>query len=348
MNFTIGPTVLASATAWASVLFSARTLTVPLLLMSRPSPMAAVDVESATVTATAPATCTFWLWPFSSLAPASALSVEPVLPLPPLLLARWSAKLRLSFFCLLTPPSSSSGEPSSGASSCAPPATLALALLLALPVERAVKATAPPAIRSRAVLALTTSVAMVRPREMPTPVSPEVVSPATSVAAEPACVALTVTAPPKSVSGPAFVPRPARVSLLATVMPRMGVTAVSPLEPPSTRVSTWLRLAALSSSASAPPTLALLPIRASVSVMDTLSAKAAPTPVVAASASCLPEAVTEEAMKFSAWMLTSPPVTVTGVSAFSSALALVTTTPRARAPATPVSPPLAPAMASTV
>ena len=78
-----------------------------------------------------------------------------------------------------------------------------------------------------------------------------------------------------------------------------------------------------------------------------LSATAAPTPV-SPPPSCLPEALVVLDTSFFAVIVTSPPpMRVTEVPSAMAASTRLVTTLMASAPATPVSPPLAPEIAST-
>ena len=341
-------TVLALASAAASVLFSDLSVSVPSRLevpavMTKPSGIVAREIELWTVMATAPATCTL-LPPSPS---AEAPLVLPVVPASaPLVVARLLAKVLLSVTFLLTPPSS---LPSSvvGASLSLPPATLALALLLLEETLRALKAIAPPALTVRASVATARSVPMLNASEIPTPVSPDSVAPSANVVTEPTWPALTVRSAPSVVLPLASVPRLASVSLLDTEIAITGVTAVAPAAPPSAVVAIAFVDKADKLTSVAPDRLASLPISASVSVSPILSATLAPTPR-SPPPDCLPLDLTALSMKFSALTTTfPPPVIVTTVPSRSVAEASLMTTPMARAPATPVAPPLAPAIAVT-
>ena len=132
-----------------------------------------------------------------------------------------------------------------------------------------------------------------------------------------------------------------------------GVTAVLPFEPPSATLSIAFFDAAVIVTSPAPVSTAVLatfdgsPISASVSVSPMFRLKTAPTPV-SVPLSCLPVALDQTSMKFSALMSTAPPpVMVTVVPSSILAEVLLMPTLMTKAPATLVAPPLAPATAVT-
>ena len=132
------------------------------------------------------------------------------------------------------------------------------------------------------------------------------------------------------------------MSFVDTATATTGVIAVSPFAPPSARVRSWLPDAAESDTSPAPASLAPSATSASVPVMPTFTAIAAPMPKLFAP-SCCAFAVTVLLTKFSAFSSTSlPPVTLTIALSAISARAWLMPTLTASEPATPVSPLLAP------
>ena len=339
-----------SANAEASVRFceSRLRLAEPALcaVTLRPSGSIALALLLATVTATAPATLTLLLLlsPLSDVL-ALAPSVDAVLPvaLESAVVALLSAAPCCAPTFLSTP------------SFCAllsllplPPATLALALAVLAETVVAAKLTLSPASMSRLVVASAVSVEMVRASEMPMPVSPDVVSPLASALTEPACEAVSETLPLLAIVVAAKLPSVASVSLFDTETAIDGVTAVLPALPAEAALLSLFFDEAESVMSLAPVMEASSPTCAIVSVMPILTPIAAPTPV-APPPSCLPAALVLLATKFSAFSNTLPlSVNVTWAPLPIVARLWLMPTLTASAPATPVSAPLEPAVASAL
>src|SRR5687768_2959388 len=318
-----------SATAEASMLFSALSANCPPAVMCT-APMFAVASLEATLSASAAATPTepesspllsvFAFWPEVFVEPDFDCARAVVL-------LCWSSELLLPL-------------PSSCALSV--PAALAIACALEDPSALAVKLTAPPAVMSLAVLALALSSTNESAMAAPIAVPPAPL-PSALVSLAPWCFALTSTLPLTFNASPVLID--ASVALSATVIAIAPPTPVPPFErPPATTVVFTTCEPSASSLRSEPPvSLPCTSARVSFSTAM-LRPTDTPTPVLPASAEAF--ASTIDSVVFCALSVTAPvPAFSVAPLASDACVSASVTMFSAKEPATPVSPPLPPEVA---
>ena len=236
---------------------------------------------------------------------------------------------------------------------------------------------APPVsdVTSRSTSAIARSTSTVRPSATPTPTSLPVASADALVAAEPVWSALTDRSPSMAIGSP--LGSCARVWFTPTVVATTGLTPTVPPAPASAVVLSACSPVALRVSESAPVSVAPPSISARAVFTPTLTARDPPTPTFVLPEPELPSPVplpplvpppvpvpvpepvdcaiawavdsTVASVRFSAVRVTSPGVSsypaFTSACSVTTASLLVTPTFRAKAPAMPASPPLAPEIA---